>query len=365
MGDVNKDMIVLARDAAGLTQTELAERAGVSQAKISKYENGILAVTDIDLDAICAATGYHRDFFYSTEPVFGLGSAFLFNRKKLTAPIGVQRRVQARVNIARLQISRLLRAAEIDAAHRFERIDIESVEGGAAEIAKRVRAAWRIPLGPVQNVTVAIESAGGLVLPCDFGTRDIDAAHLWLNGEPPMFFINSALPGDRYRFTLTHELGHAIMHRFPQGDIEAEANAFAREFLMPAREIAPELSNLSVQRLAQLKQRWKVAMSALVYQAHALGCITKSRCSSLFSVFSRLGYRKAEPIDIAMEQPTMLPQLLELHRTALGYTDADLLRVFMTDSPDFFDVTGDKFRTPFKVTRSTFPFPARLTKRSR
>ena len=171
-----------------------------------------------------------------------------------------------------------------------------------------------------------------------------------------MFFINSAIPGDRYRLTLAHELGHAIMHRFPEGDIEGQANAFAREFMMPAAEIRSELASLTIQRLAQLKQRWKVAMAALAYQAHALGCISDTKYSSVFAVFNRLGYRKAEPIEIPVEKPTLVPQLIDLHRTAFGYTDVELSQVFMTDSPDFFDVFGAKFRAPLKIA-GAIPFP--------
>ena len=48
--------------------------------------------------------------------------------------------------------------------------------------------------------------------------------------------MNSDMPGDRHRFNLAHELGHALMHRHSTGECESEANRFAAEFLMPKEE---------------------------------------------------------------------------------------------------------------------------------
>src|SRR5687768_10404692 len=168
-------MIVLARESRGHNQTELADLIGVSQAKISRYEHGMMEVFGDDLERIAEATGFTVDFFYQTDKVYGLGSTMLFNRKQLTTPIGVQRRAQANVNILRMQVERLLRGAEIESENRIEPIDIHRYNGDAAAVAQRVRAAWRMPTGPVQDVTATVESAGGIVMLCDFGAPSIDA----------------------------------------------------------------------------------------------------------------------------------------------------------------------------------------------
>ncbi len=355
-------MIVLARDSRGWLQKELAKKIGVSQAKISKYENGLLLVSDEDLNAIAAETGYTREFFFCTDPIYGLGSSLLFNRKKKTAPIGKQREVQAKVNIARMQVERFLRSAEIESLNQFEAIDSQDFDGDASEVARRVRAGWRMPMGPIQSVTTAIESAGGVVLLCDFNTTDIDAAHLWVPGGPPLFCMNKHRSGDRHRFNLAHELGHAVMHQFPAGDIEQEANTFAAEFLMPAREISEELHDLTLEKLAGLKQRWRVSMAALVYRAKELGCISNSKYTSLFATLGRLGYRLAEPIEIAIEQPSLIYQLIDIHRRGLGYTDGDLLELLMTDEPDFIDACA-KIKRPLRINDAPIPFETHLKRR--
>jgi Zn-dependent peptidase ImmA (M78 family)/transcriptional regulator with XRE-family HTH domain len=353
---VNPEMIVLAREARGLNQTELANAIGVSQAKISRYENAMLEVDPQDLAKIASVTGFSIELFYQTDKVYGLGSSVLFNRKQLTTPISVQRRVQANVNILRMQIERLLRGAEIEAHNRFEPIDIQSFNGDACAIARRVRAAWRLPEGPVQNVTAAIESAGGVVMLCDFGTPVIDAAHLWLPGLPPMFFMNRSAPGDRHRFNLCHEVGHAIMHRFPEGDIEREANTFAREFLMPAGEIMPQLEGMTLDKAARLKPHWKVSMHALMYHARELDCVSEWQARRMFTRMSALGYRKREPISIPVEEPTIIPQLIAVHKQAYGYSDEELMRLLYDSDPDprIFKFSGVP-RTTMRIVESTLP----------
>jgi XRE family transcriptional regulator, regulator of sulfur utilization len=49
------------RLAAGLTQAELAERAGLSQADISRYERGLGNPTRTTIELIAAALGAHLE----------------------------------------------------------------------------------------------------------------------------------------------------------------------------------------------------------------------------------------------------------------------------------------------------------------
>ena len=79
-------------------------------------------------------------------------------------------------------------------------------------MADRIRAAWLIPDGAINNLTILVESAGVIIIESDFGTNGIDGTSLWISETPPLIFINKDLPQDRYRFTLAHELGHLIMH---------------------------------------------------------------------------------------------------------------------------------------------------------
>jgi Zn-dependent peptidase ImmA (M78 family)/transcriptional regulator with XRE-family HTH domain len=332
----NADMLILARESRGMSQGDLARRMGVTQGKVSKYENGMLAVTEDDFVKICDALGYTKDFFLQRDKVYGLGSSFLFHRQKKAAPITIQKRVQAQINILRMQVDRLLRSVEMEPAQEFARLDIDQFDGDAAKVAKIVRATWQLPMGPVASVTASIESAGGIVLHCDFGTSHIDAAHLWLPDLPPLFFVNRDLSGDRLRWTLAHEVGHAVMHRNPTGDVEDEANSFASEFLFPAEEARQHLAALTLERAAALKPVWGMSMAAIIMRAADVGCIPESRYRRLFTSLSAQGYRKNEPFPVAKEEPRVMRELVEVHRASLGYDDFDLARLLFAPDPQFF-----------------------------
>ncbi len=351
--NVNPRMLVLARESRGLSQADLATAVNVTQGKVSKFENGLLDPSDVDLKRIAAILEYDPEFFCQSHQLYGLGSSLLFNRKRRTAPIYVQRRVVALVNVVRMQIERLLRGAEIGVENRFERLDIDRFDGDAEAVARRIRLAWRLPPGPVVNLTAALENAGGIVAVFDFDTDRIDAAHLWLDGQPPMFFMNSKVPGDRHRFSLAHELGHAIMHTLPSDDVETEADRFASELLMPAEEIGPALNGLTIQRAAQLKMQWKVSMQALIVRARHLRRISEQRYKSLYTQISIHGFRRNEPYPISFEQPTVLNELIKIHRQYHGYSEDDMARLLFTRAIPLMGLEGSVPVRPYRALKLT------------
>jgi Zn-dependent peptidase ImmA (M78 family) len=178
---------------------------------------------------------------------------------------------------------------------------------------------WGLADGPVPNVIRVIEDAGGIVVRYPFGTPKIDAISRWVPGLPPLFFVNTNLPPDRERLTLAHELGHVFMHDVPNPDMESQANAFAAEFLMPAKDIAHHLDRVTLERLAVLKPYWRVAMSALLYRATELRKLSRRSSQFLWMEMSKHGYRRVEPIHIEGETPTALRELIDLHRQHFGY----------------------------------------------
>jgi Zn-dependent peptidase ImmA (M78 family)/DNA-binding XRE family transcriptional regulator len=357
----NPEMLVLARESCGMSQAELAKATGISQAKISKYENQLLEVDGSDLEKIAEAMGYATDFFFQVDRIYGLGSSALFNRKREVIPIGLQKQAQARVNVWRMQIARLLRSVEVETTETFTPIDSQEHNGNVERVAQTVRAAWRLPMGPIVDLTGAVENAGGVVVLCDFGTPKVDAAHLWLPDSPPMFFLNQNLAADRFRFTLSHEVGHAIMHRFPIGDIEDEANRFAAEFLMPAKEIGPQLAGLTLRSAAALKPHWRVSMAALVRRAHDLDCISDRQYKRLNAQLSAQGYKTNEPIPLRPEHPMLLRKVVEFHRTALGYKDKEMSRLLYRG--DWAMILGERPATPLRITAGPLPLHSRSLER--
>jgi Zn-dependent peptidase ImmA (M78 family)/transcriptional regulator with XRE-family HTH domain len=323
----NAQMLALARESRGLTQSDLARLLGVSQGYVSKAEAGLLAPTDDVLARLGSVLDYPASFFYLRDPIYGPGVTEFWHRKRQSATARELRRIYAEINKRVMHVHRLLRGAEIP--DDFPRFDLDEL-GSPKEVARALRAAWHLPPGPVLNLTQLIENAGGIVIRMSFGTRHVDAVSRWILGMPPLFFINSDLPGDRDRLTLAHELGHIVMHKVPGTTMEDEAFEFAGELLMPEKEIRPFLGFLTLPRLANLKLVWRVSMAALVTHAARLGAITKNQERYLWMQLGRAGYRQHEPIELEVEKEPagLLQELFDLHRETLGYSTLDLSQWF-------------------------------------
>jgi Zn-dependent peptidase ImmA (M78 family) len=165
-----------------------------------------------------------------------------------------------------------------------------------------LRKLWNVPAGPIHDLVLIIEQAGGLILVRDLGTRDLDAVSAWDGEEAPLFVLNDHAPSDRFRFSLAHELGHIIMHPVAGATVvqERQADEFASEFLMPAADIAAELrGRLDLNRLLALKQRWRVSMAALARRAVTLAAISEWQYRNLMVEMSTLD---TEPASQARRQ---------------------------------------------------------------
>lgn len=324
---INKEMIILARESRGLTQSDLAKLVSVTQGKISKMESGLLGVSEDMIKQIAPKLDYPEDFFYFTDQLYGAGISgigILYHRSRQNLSSKLVSKIYAQINIRRIHLSKLLKAVEIDS--QFRHFDIDDFGGKVEDVARQVRASWFIPNGPIINLTKVIEDAGGIVIEFDFETKTIDAISQWLPDMPPIFFVNNKCPGDRLRYSLAHELGHIFMHRIPNPEMEEQADAFAGEFLMPKHEVSPFLTFVTLPKLASLKPYWKVSMAALLHRAADLKKIDKRIEQFLWIQMSKAGFRTNEPqeLDIPREKPTLLQEIINKHQDELKYSPTEL-----------------------------------------
>ena len=315
-------MLTLARESRGMTQKALAEATGLSQAAISKFEAGLVVPDQAKIEKIGCALDYPAAIFYRTG--LRLGTSIVHHRRLQAVGIKKLREIEARVNMTRLQLRWLAHGVEVDA--HLSSPAVNSDLSAPEEAACIVRSTWRLPLGPVTNVVRSIEAAGWFVLPIDFGSSRVDALSLWDRDLGPILFFDPNKPGERVRFTLAHELGHAILHSeaMPSKETESQAFDFASEFLMPAEQIRSELVGLDLERAAQLKLVWKVSIAALIMRAAKLGVITENRKKYLFTRLSQLGYRKREPGELSTEPPALVYNIARLHLETNGYSISEL-----------------------------------------
>lgn len=323
-GAAHATMLTLARESRGMTQTAVAETMSVlageriTQGYVSKAEAGRLAVIGDRLALYARALHYPADVLCADADVSGVGIGLVHHRKKAALGALALRRIHAQLALARLQVRGLV-SATIRGRHRFERIEVTDLDT-PAEAAQVLRKLWNLPPGPVADLVGVIEDAGGLILIRDLGTRDLDAVSQWDGTEAPLFLLSAHAPADRFRFSLTHELGHVVMHPEPGATAmqERQADEFASEFLMPATDIAADLSGpLDLNRLLNLKQRWRVSMAALARKALTLAAVSEWQYRNLMIEMSTLGYRTQEPGEIRRECPrtvtTAAERLVQAH----------------------------------------------------
>lgn len=335
----NHQLFVLGRESRGISQSEMAHQLGISQGKLSKLENGLLLITDEEAKAFSKILGYPLNFFQRNEKVYGVGLSEFFHRKKQAVPQKQLMKIYARLEIRRIEINQLLKSVDIDEPN-FPFMDPDNYDGDIERIAQTIRATWLLPRGPIENVIDVIEEAGGIVVPFDFEGANIDAICLSHPGSPPLIFTNFDRPSDRIRFTLSHELGHIIMHRRPPSedtDIELQADRFASEFLMPKSDIASMLGDLTLTKLASLKPFWKVSMGALLVRAKDLGKITERQYRYLWTQMGKAGYRTKEPEELAVpkEEALTLSEIINIYQTDLKYSRRELSSAVALSESEF------------------------------
>lgn len=298
---INGDMLILAREYKEITQRELAEKIKVAQSSIAKIEGGITTeISDELANRLVDALGFSMEFLGQQEELLSYGSSAYFYRKRATMPAADRRRIHTIVNLHRIAVRQYVKLVDIEPSRPLPQLDVEEYGQSAAKAAQAIRALWSLPDGPIRDLTALVESAGVLVIPCEFGTRLFDATSLRLSDMPPMVFINSSLPGDRWRYTLAHELAHLVLHTVPHDRMEEEADEFAAEFLTPAEEIKPQLMQVrawTIRELAKLKLFWKVSFRMLVMRASKLGVISKDQARRIYISLAPDRLVEAVPIE--------------------------------------------------------------------
>ena len=327
----NGAMLRIARQRKGFQQTEAAALLGIDQSLLSRIENGFVEPRDEIILRAEAAYDLPKSFFTLTDPVYGAPvSVHPMWRRKADVGIREMDAIVAELNIRVMHIRRLLDGAEYTHANELPRLDIDDF-GTPEHVAALIRAHWKVPRGPIKDLTSLVERAGVLVAHSPLGGAAVSGVTFATPGLPPLIVLNSEQPGDRLRFTLAHELGHLVMHRFPSPQMEEEANAFASALLMPAQDIRPYFvgRRIDLALLAALKPEWKVAMQALLMRATSLELITRNQSQYLWKQISarRLRLREPPELDFEPERPSVISTMLRVHIDALGYTMQELARL--------------------------------------
>jgi len=334
-GNINPNMIVLAREARGLTQAELAEEIGISATNLSKIERADIGIGNSLIETISDKTYFPLSFFYQSGDIVPENLNYRKREivaQKLITPI------HAKVNIVRRHVQFLSNALN------FQFVPVPLMEVTEKQtpqiIAGKLRKLWGVHTPIIDNLTKLIEDNGIIIKTIPFNTDRVDSRTILTDDKFPIICCNESLLGDRQRFSLAYELGQLIMHTFSiiplERSVSHEANAFAAEFLMPAKDIIADFKNgITIPLLGELKRKWKVSMIALLYRADDLGLLSPNQKRYLIQQFNQLKIRRREPmeLDIDKEQPKLIQRWIAEFRskTKIGVVEMAALLFLNVD----------------------------------
>ncbi|QUS39577.1 ImmA/IrrE family metallo-endopeptidase [Tardiphaga alba] len=332
-------MLRLARQRRGIRQNEAALKLSVSPSDLSRIENDAKEPSQVFLAKASKVFGVPDEFFSLTDTIYGAPvSVHPMWRKKAEVSAGELDAVVAELNVRVMHLRRLLQAADINPVRTVPSLDIDEY-GDAEAVASVLRRHWMLPAGPLKDVTHILEEAGIIIVHSEMGGSSISGVTFRVPGLPPLIVLNKDQPADRMRFTLCHELGHIIMHRFPSPNMEKEANLFASCFLVPTQDVRSHFGagRVDLPRLAALKRVWRVSMASLVFAADRSGKLTAAQKNYLWQQFSMAKIRTSEPpeLDFPREKPTIVKTLLSTHIETLGYSVSDLAKVLTMEQAEF------------------------------
>ena len=305
------EVLTIARKSRGMTQAELAEAVGLTQAAINRYEAGERDPDEMIVAALADALGVTQRLLRHGDRFRGALAVDAHMRRQKTTKASLWRRLEARLNLLRVHASFLFEEVSLRSEQQVPTFDPEFTR--PEDAARLVRAQWRLPIGPVSSLTRWLESAGCLVFEEDFGTQRIDGMSQWV-GDHPVILINNELVTDRKRLTLAHELGHLVLHSVePTDDMEGQANTFASEFLMPEAVIRAELRHVDLGTLVELKREWGLSIQALYERAYRLGLVTATARTAFYKSLNARGWKTREPVSNAIppERPALAAHIGE------------------------------------------------------
>jgi Zn-dependent peptidase ImmA (M78 family) len=306
------ERLKVARHRAGMDMRTLAGRVGVSAMAISKYERELDVPGSHVLIRLARELGVKVEFLLRRSTLQLAEASF---RCRRALPAKERRAVLAEVQDL---AERFVEAAELFGPIREPELPEVPVkdEPGAERAAAKLREAWSLGRGPIENLTAAMELHDVLVGPVSAEGR-FDAATVRTVGEPelPVVVVRRGVPGDRQRFSMAHELGHLVMEPSADLDCEKAAHRFAAAFLVPADAAKAELGekrvSLDMLELHLLKHKYGLSMQGWVMRAADVGIIARATELKLHRTFRAKRWHLTEPGDqIEPEEPERMKLLV-------------------------------------------------------
>lgn len=280
--------VAAARERAGFTQRELADRLALSRSAITRLELGQRQLDALELARLADALGRSVEWFLTAPP-----DTIASHRSGLSADHDVRRLEE--------ELEQTSRDVELLTEIGALAVPAPAVQPGVTTLSEaethavEARALLGIGAGPLADLQSAVERLGLLAFSLDLGPSVIDGGYVRL-GDVGVALVNGTVDAGRRRFNLAHELGHHLVADeytadfglgAARADREALINAFAIHFLMPRAAVCRRWEELSGQwedtrsRLVMLAAEYRVSWSAVISHAVTLGLISQGDHSLL------------------------------------------------------------------------------------
>jgi Zn-dependent peptidase ImmA (M78 family)/DNA-binding XRE family transcriptional regulator len=264
---------------------ELCEKINrkVTKTAISCYENGKMMPESSVVIALANALNVKIDYFFRPFTV-SLNNVSFRKKAKLNGQKAVKA-IQEKIN------DRIERYIEIESifsivnnfSTNFSNISVCS-ESDVYALAKRLRNEWNLGEDSIVNVVEMLEEHEIKVIEIDADKKFDGLSGFVENVNIPIIVLNKDFDIERKRFTALHELAHILLHfdeLFTEKEKEKMCNLFASEVLIPKETfiklIGSSRSNISLQELKPIQQRYGISVRALMYKAKELNIITENR----------------------------------------------------------------------------------------
>jgi Zn-dependent peptidase ImmA (M78 family)/transcriptional regulator with XRE-family HTH domain len=356
-----------AREARGYTLEAFADALGVSKQAVAQFETGITAPAPDNIAAIIRLTEQPPSFFTvdRTRSAERYRMPFWRSLKRMERPHRL--RVARRLEWARDIVDYVEQFIELPQVN-LPQIDFDpdkATDEDVERAAERLRDAWGLGRGPITALSRVLE-ANGVILICEsVDCEDMDAVSRWQVGRPFILYSAEVESGPRCVFNLAHELGHILLHSSVEVDsknldsIETQANRFAGAFLLPRETFAREVVSTSIRYFTYLKERWGVAIAAMVYRCKDLQILSKNQHGYLMRQMHAQSIRNREPLDDKFHppRPMVLNEALQMLIKHSVQTKAEIDGALSLNTKDVESICGaeagflDSRVVPFAIRR--------------
>jgi Zn-dependent peptidase ImmA (M78 family) len=317
-----KERLTEARDARGVTQTDLGKPLKRSGSAVSNWERGEQTPDPVTLDNLARALGISTSYLGKGMPDHG--DSAIFFRSMANAAKRTRTREKARVRWLQhtsLALQEILEFPNVNFPEFAEPCAYAKFDHGELErIASHMRAYWQLGEGPIPNMVLVAENAGVVVGIDEVGSTRIDGQGTWsdADGRPYILLARDKYTAFRRQMDIAHEMAHLTLHyglteQQLEHDfelIEGQAKYLANALLLPDRSFAAEIFSLSLDGFLSLKPRWKVSIGAMIMRAQQLQLLSENATQHLWKYRATRGWHRREPLDTPAETPVEEPRLL-------------------------------------------------------